>query len=75
VGIISTVPGGYAVMSGTSMATPAVTGAAARLLGARADIRSQTRDAARAAAFAQALAASARSLGFAPLYVGRGMPQ
>jgi subtilisin len=32
VGIISTVPGGYGVMSGTSMACPAVTGMAARLL-------------------------------------------
>jgi subtilisin len=34
VGIISTVPGGYGVMSGTSMACPAVTGMAARLLSA-----------------------------------------
>jgi subtilisin len=32
VGIISTVPGGYGVMSGTSMACPAVTGMVARVL-------------------------------------------
>lgn len=32
VGVMSTVPNGYGVMSGTSMATPAETGAAARLL-------------------------------------------
>jgi subtilisin len=32
VGIISTVPGGHGVMSGTSMACPAVTGMAARML-------------------------------------------
>src|SRR3989441_3850953 len=32
-GIISTFPGGYAVLDGTSMACPAVTGVAARVLG------------------------------------------
>jgi subtilisin len=31
VGVVSTVPGGYGVMSGTSMACPAVTGMAARM--------------------------------------------
>ena len=30
-GVVSTVPGGYGVMSGTSMACPAVTGIAPRL--------------------------------------------
>src|SRR5262249_13917049 len=34
VGVVSTVPGGYGPMSGTSMACPTVTGFAARLLSA-----------------------------------------
>ena len=75
VGILSTVPGGFAPLSGTSMATPVVTGFAARILAARPDLRAMARDAARAAALAQALAAAARSLGFKATYEGRGMPQ
>jgi subtilisin len=43
-GIISTFPGGYAVMDGTSMATPAVTGVAARILGTRNDLLQMPRD-------------------------------
>jgi subtilisin len=75
VGIISSVPGGYAVMSGTSMAAPAVTGFAARLLAGNATLRGMPRGSARAAAFSRALAQAARSLGFGPRYEGQGMPQ
>src|SRR5262249_13701444 len=52
VGVISTVPGGYAIMSGTSMACPAVTGAAARLLAANAAILAMPRDQTRSDAIA-----------------------
>jgi subtilisin len=75
VGVISTVPGGHLPMSGTSMACPAVTGVAARLLAKRADILAMARDAARANATAQALLQSAKSLGFAPRFQGRGLPR
>jgi subtilisin len=75
VGILSTVPGGHAPLSGTSMSTPVVAGFAARILAARPDLRAMARDAARPTALAQALAAAARSLGFKPTYEGRGMPQ
>ena len=73
VGIISTVPGGYTPMSGTSMACPAVTGLAAKMLSVRAGILSMSRDQARSDAMAQALLQTARSLGFGPLYEGQGL--
>src|SRR5439155_407571 len=45
VGVISTVPDkAYAVMSGTSMATPAVTGLATRLLGKNPGLPNAARD-------------------------------
>lgn len=74
VAIISTAPGGYAEISGTSMACPAVTGVAARIV-ASMEVLDQTRDAARSAAIVKALLASARELGFAPVMEGHGLPE
>jgi subtilisin len=73
VGVISTVPTGHGVMSGTSMATPAETGAAARLLAAQTAILSMPRNQARAAAMIAAIAAATKALGFGPLNEGKGM--
>jgi subtilisin len=76
VGVLSTVPGGYASMSGTSMACPAVTGFAAKMLSTAAcvDILNMERDQARSDAMAQALFQAAKSLGFGPRYEGKGLP-
>jgi subtilisin len=74
VGIVSTVPGGYAPMSGTSMACPAVTGAAAVLLSNRRDLLSLSRDQGRSDALAQALFEAARPLGFDLDFEGHGLP-
>jgi subtilisin family serine protease len=72
VGIISTFPGGYAVLDGTSMACPAVTGMAAKLLSARPDILAMNRDQARSDAMAHALLLEAKPLGFGSNFEGRG---
>lgn len=72
-GIISTFPGGYAVMDGTSMATPAVTGTAARLLAMRPDLLQMPRDASRSDAIAQFLLTSAKTLGLGVTFEGRGL--
>jgi len=73
VGVMSTVPGGYGVMSGTSMATPAETGAAARLLGTKADILRMPRDQNRAAAMITAIAGACKLFGFEAVYEGKGI--
>lgn len=73
VGIISTYPGGYAVMDGTSMACPAVTGEAARLLAAQKQILGMPRDAARSDAMAQFLLKAAKALGLGVTLEGRGL--
>ncbi len=73
VGVVSTVPGGFAVMSGTSMACPAVTGRAGVLLAGRADLLAMARDERRSDAMVQALLASAGALGFGALFEGQGM--
>ncbi len=75
VGIISTFPGGYAVLDGTSMACPAATGLAARLLATRADILGLARDQTRSDAMAKALLQGAKSLGLGLIYEGQGLPK
>ena len=75
VGIVSTVPGGYAVMSGTSMACPAVVGFAARLLSGNPIIMNAVADQARSDAIIRLLFASAKDLGFSSDLQGQGLPQ
>lgn len=74
VAIISTVPGSYTEISGTSMACPAVTGVAARLLSSSETLGAQ-RDAARSEAIVAMLLASARDRGFPDPFEGHGLPQ
>jgi subtilisin len=73
VGVISTLPGGYGVMSGTSMATPAETGAAARVLSPQAAILAMPKDANRTTAMLHALAAATKPLGFGATFEGKGL--
>ncbi len=73
VAIISTVPTGHSEISGTSMACPAVTGAAARALQGSPALKNK-RDATRSDAMVVALLATATSLGFGPTFEGHGLP-
>jgi len=73
VGVVSTVPtSDWAVMDGTSMACPAVTGMIARVLSANAAVRAMPRDQARSDAILQLAFKAALSLGFGPQYEGSG---
>jgi subtilisin len=75
VAIVSTVPGGHAAMSGTSMACPAVTGAAALVLAAAPAVLAMPRGRERSDAMARTLLAAARALGFGAVNEGQGMPR
>jgi subtilisin family serine protease len=72
-GIVSTYPGGYAVMDGTSMACPAATGAAARLLARTPEIRDMPRNARRTEKLLALARTAARSLGFEAGFEGAGL--
>ncbi|MCW3052077.1 MAG: peptidase in kexin sedolisin [Chthonomonadales bacterium] len=72
-GIISTFPGGYAVLDGTSMACPAATGMAAQLLSSNAALLEMPRDVNRSEALVTKLLQTATSLGFGPEFEGHGM--
>ena len=75
VGVISTVPAkAYAIMSGTSMATPAVVGLSAKLLARDLPLLKATRDAARADGIAKLVLHSAKTLGFKAEFEGQGLP-
>jgi hypothetical protein len=73
VGVISTVPGGYAPMDGTSMACPAVTGVAARLLSMSPEVLKMPRGHGRADDVARVVYKAARQMGFGPTFEGHGM--
>ena len=75
VGIISTVPGGYVVMDGTSMASPAAVGIAARILAGLPNVLALARTQGRSDAIAAALLQSAKKLGFSSNLEGNGLPQ
>ena len=76
VGVISTFPGDlYAMLSGTSMATPFATGMAARLLSCRPDILTMPRNAARTDAIVALVSGAARAIFRRPPYEGFGIVQ
>jgi hypothetical protein len=75
VGVLSTLPRNkYGSCSGTSMAAPVVTGAAASLLSQNSVIFGKGRDLARSEAIEKLLLDNCVIRGFGPKYEGHGMP-
>jgi subtilisin len=75
VGIVSCFPDNrYAVMSGTSMACPAVAGAAAALLSSDSEVLNGKRDRDRARRIAELVRASVSDLGLDRFFQGFGLP-
>lgn len=72
VGIISTVPNGYAAADGTSMAAPAVTGAIAKRISADRTLLRMDPGQGRSDAFAKMALREAASLGLGPIHEGHG---
>ena len=74
VAIISTYPGDYyAAMDGTSMACPAATGLAARLLSTRADLLALPRNQVRSDEILKFLSQNIQAMGFGANFEGKGM--
>ena len=73
VGVVSTVPGGYAVMGGTSMACPAVAGMIARVLAANPAVANMPRNQARSDTIIKLAFKAASELGFGSSNEGQGM--